>query len=64
MGKKRTGNRRGRPTIANDFHLVIVPRKATDLRRLGGALVALSLLRARDHDVRGTAAKDVTDGSA
>ncbi len=64
MGRPRTGNRRGRPTISNDFHLVVVPRATTDLRKLGGALVALSLHRARAQDDQGTAAKELSDGSA
>lgn len=64
MVRRRTGNRRGRPTTANDFHLVVVPHKTIDLRKLGGALVALSLHQARAHDDQGTAAKELSDGSA
>lgn len=64
MGRRRTGSRRGRPTTSNDFHLIVVPRKTTDLRKLGGALVALSLHRARIHDDQNTAAKGLNDGSA
>ena len=63
MGRRRTGNPRGRPTISNDFHLVVVPRKTTDLRRLGAALVALSLHRPADHDQE-AALKGTNDGSA
>ena len=64
MGRRRTGNRRGRPTTSNDFHLIVVPRMTTDLRKLGGALVALSLHRARIHDNQDTAAVESNDGSA
>ena len=64
MSRPRTGNRRGRPTIATNFHLVIVPRKSIDLRKLGGALVALSLHRDRTHDDQGAATKELSDGSA
>ena len=64
MGRPRTGNRRGRPTISDDFHLLVVPRATKDLRKLGGALVALSLHRARAQDDQGTAAKESSDGSA
>ena len=64
MGRRRTGNRRGRPTTSNDFHLIVVPRKTTDLRKLGGALVALSLHRARAQGDQGIAAKELSDGSA
>ena len=63
MSRRRTGNPRGRPTISNDFHLVAVPRRTTDLRRLGAALVALSLHRTGDHDEEATA-KERIDGSA
>ena len=64
MGRRPTGNRRGRPTIATNFHLVTVPRKSIDLRKLGGALVALSLHRDRTHDDPDTAVKELSDGSA
>ena len=64
MGRRPTGNRRGRPTIATNFHLVTVPRKSIDLRKLGGALVALSFHRARVHDDQGTATKESRNGSA
>lgn len=63
MGRRRTGNPRGRPTISNDFHLVVVPRRTTDLRRLGAALVALSLHRTGSHEQEATA-KERNDGSA
>lgn len=63
MGRRRTGNPRGRPTISNAFHLVVVPRRTTDLRRLGAALVALSLHRTSDRDQEATA-KGRNDGSA
>lgn len=64
MSRRRTGNRRGRPTTSNDFHLIVVPRTTTDLRKLGGALVALSLHRARTHDDQDDATKEQNDGSA
>ena len=64
MSRRRTGNRRGRPTTSNDFHLIVVPRTTTDLRKLGGALVALSLHRARIHDNQNTATMESNDGSA
>ena len=63
MGRRRTDNRRGRPTTSNDFHLVMVPLKTTDLRKLGGALVALSLYRVRIHDDQHTATKEQNNGS-
>ena len=64
MVRRRTGNRRGRPTASNDFHLIVVPRTTTDLRKLGGALVALSLHWARIHDDQNTATMEQNDGSA
>ncbi len=64
MGRRRTGNRRGRPVTANTFHLIVVPRTTTDLRKLGAALVALSLHRARIDDDQDTATKEPDDGSA
>ena len=49
MSKQRTNRGRGRPVTANGFRLIVVPRHKPDLRRLGGALVALALHHSQ-HD--------------
>ena len=64
MSRRRTNRSRGRPTTSNDFQLVVVPRREPDLRMFGGALVALSLHRARVEKSNDSPSKETHDGSA
>ena len=64
MSKRRTDRGRGRPVTANDFRLIVVPRHKPDLRRLGGALVALALHHPQHEGDRATTSTEARDGSA
>ena len=49
---------------ANDFRLIVVPRRKPDLRRLGGALVALALHHPQTEGNRETKNTEARDESA
>ena len=63
MSRRRTGRSRGRPVTADDFRVIVVPRRKPDLRKLGGALVALTLHHAQLADAK-PKSTEAQDGSA